>query len=65
MIETKYLTIGSMASVKIKNHKFLNYGITVMIKRIHGNTITVVPSGEEKAYFVDANVLHNSCMPYL
>jgi hypothetical protein len=54
-----------MASVKIKNHKFLNYGITVMIKRIHGNTITVVPSGEEKAYFVDANVLHNSFMPYL
>ena len=54
-----------MASVKIKNHKFLNYGITVMIKRIHGNTITVVPSDEEKAYFVDANALHNSFMPYL
>jgi hypothetical protein len=104
MNETKYLTTGSMAAIKVHNHKFLSYGTTVFIKKMHGNTITVVPVGEEKAYrrivaiksvrnnaftnfgitslmrdmrargvtsvaedkayFVDANILHNNLMPY-
>lgn len=64
MNETKYLTTGSMAAIKVRNHKFLSFGTTVFIKKMHGNTITVVPAGVEKAYFVDANILHNNLMPY-
>jgi hypothetical protein len=64
MNEIQYLTIGSIAVIKAHNHKFLPYGTTVVIKRMHGTTITVVPYGEEKAYFVEANKLHNNLMPY-
>jgi hypothetical protein len=106
MNETKYLTTGSLAAIKVRNHKFLSYGTTVLIKKMHGNTITVVPVWDEKvdhkraavkrdsdksfvnygitsllsdmrargvtkvvedkdkAYFVDANILHNNLMPY-
>jgi hypothetical protein len=64
MSEKQYLTIGSMAVIKARDHKSLSYGTTVTIKRMHGTTITVVPSGEEKAYFVNANMLHNNLMPY-
>lgn len=64
MNEKQYLTIGSIASIKIRTHKFLSYGTTVTIKRMHGTTITVVPHGEDKAYFVEANMLHNNLMPY-
>jgi hypothetical protein len=65
MNETQYLTVGSTAAIKVHTHKFLSYGTTVYIKRMHGTTITVVPTGEEKAYFVNANLLHNNLMPYL
>lgn len=64
MNETQYLTVGSTAAIKVRNHKFLSYGTTVVIKRMHGTTITVVPHGEEKAHFVEANKLHNNLMPY-
>jgi hypothetical protein len=64
MNETKYLTTGSLAVVKVRNHKLLRYGTSVLIKKMHGNTITVVPLVDEKAYFVDANILHNNLMPY-
>jgi hypothetical protein len=64
MNETQYLTVGSVAAIKVRNHKFLNYGVTVTIKRIHGTTVTVVPAGADKAFFVDAKCLHNNLMPY-
>jgi hypothetical protein len=64
MNETRYLVVGGMAAVKVRNHKLLSYGTTVLIKKMHGNTITVVPLVDDKAYFVDANILHNNLMPY-
>jgi hypothetical protein len=47
--------IGGGADIRI---------VTVTIKRIHGTTVTVVPAGADKAFFVDAKCLHNNLMPY-
>jgi hypothetical protein len=64
MNETRYLAVGGLAVIKKRKHKTLRYGTTVMIKRMHGNTITVTPIDREEAYFLDANMLHNTSMPY-
>lgn len=61
---TKYLSVGSMAAIKVRDHPHMTYGTTVSIKRMHGNIITVTPSGSDKVYYVNANILHNSLMPY-
>lgn len=60
----KYLRVGSVASVKVRAHPVLTYGTTVSIKRMHGSTITVNPSGSDKAYYLNASMLHNNLMPY-
>jgi hypothetical protein len=59
-----HIKLGSIAAIKARNHRAMTYGTTVTIKRIRGYTITVVPSGGDKAYCVDANILHNNNMPY-
>ena len=60
----KYLSVGSVASVKVRDHPHMPYGTTVSIKRMHGNIITVTPSGSDKVYYVNASILHNNLMPY-
>lgn len=60
----KYLSVGSVASVKVRAHPAMTYGTTVTIKRMHGNIITVNPSGSDKVYYVNASMLHNNLMPY-
>ncbi len=62
----KYLTVGEKACVKAKKHNKLNFGQTVLIKNMTGNTVTVVPDSdvESRTCFIEAKDLHTNLMPY-
>lgn len=62
-----YLTEGSVAAVKTKNNKKVNYGQTVKIKKIRGPIVTAcidTDTGEDQWIVLDAKDLHNNNMPY-
>lgn len=62
-----YLIEGGKAAVKTKSNKKLNFGQTVLIKKISGSTITVTPDNTEVPdawAIIDAKWLHTNDMPY-